>query len=108
MRRMWALGIFGATVLDPCRDRDVRGNIEAIEAGTWFPGVHDPQAEHVRVCLRLGVSMSLIVRLFETMRDGATTINLVEQGHASHQVLLRQHEQMEERLLRARSTIHQS
>ena len=86
---------------------DVSANVASIHADTWDPLGRDPLAAQVKACLNIGVPAAQLVRLFETIRDGATTINIVEQGHASHAVILKQHEKVQERLLRARSTIHQ-
>ena len=86
---------------------NVSQNIADIASGTWQAGGNDSHAAQVRACLDTGTSAAELVRFFETVRDSAASINLVEQGHASHAVVLKQHEQVEERLLRARSTIHQ-
>jgi hypothetical protein len=83
-------------------------NVASIHADTWDPLGRDPLAAQVKACLNIGVPVAQLVRLFETIRDGATTSHIVEQGHARHAVILKQHEQLQERLLRARSTIHQS
>ena len=84
---------------------DVAANIAAIGAGSWDP--LDGQSNMIRTCLEVGVPAADLVRLFELVRDGPSTINIVEQGHASHAVVLQQHQQLQERHLRARSTIHQ-
>ena len=87
---------------------DVSANIAAIEAGTWCPGVHDPTALQILACLDVGVPAEHMVRLIKRIRDGSATTNLVEQSHAIHNLLLKEHERMEEPLLRARGVISQS
>lgn len=86
---------------------DIAANVAAVGAGTWDLSGRDTQAAQIRACLDMGVPAAQLTKLFETIRDSAATINIVEQGHASHACILRQHEQLQERLLRARSTIIQ-
>ena len=86
---------------------DVRASIEAVGNNTWAPATSDPQADKILGCLRAGVPAAQLVRLFEAVRDGAASTNPAEQAHASGAVLLSSHKQLEERLLRARSNVHQ-
>ena len=85
---------------------DIAQNLANISLGVFDP--LDTQAKQIKACLDIGVPMSSLQALFELVRDGAASINLVEQGHASAAVILRQHQQLHERMLRARSIIHES
>ena len=86
---------------------DIGENLHCIDQGIWDPSGLDEQAKQIKACLDIGIPISRLQCVFESVRDGAASINLIEQAHASAAVMLKQHDQLQERMLRARSTIHQ-
>ena len=86
---------------------DIEHNLEVLFA-TPEGDIKDPLALCIFRLHGLSMSTLYLKRCLELLRDAACTTNMVEQGHGSGSVLMKDHRTLQERTLRARSTIHQA
>lgn len=72
-----------------------------------YTDLADDFSNNLRMCIELGVDMSVLVGVLQLCREAPCCTNLVEQGHGSGAATLKAHSQFGTRSLQARASIHQ-
>lgn len=84
---------------------DIPEKLQQLRART--DTIEDPTVQQIWNLLQVGFPEEAIVSGLTLLRDTPSTVNCVEQGHASGACLMRDHECYSEKALKARAALHQ-
>jgi len=98
--------VFRAVWADPLRmaQGDIEANVAAL--GARDLPINDDMVARMRSLLDAGTPQQYVVDGLRLLQDSPCSIALVEEGHASGAVIMKDHERLSEKALRARALLH--